>query len=403
MSDFSRRSVLRLAGIALAAPAVVRRARAADPLQIGVLTDLSGVTADAFGPGSVAGAQIAVEEAGGSVLGRPVEVIAGDHQYKPEVGAALARRWIDADGVEVVADIASSAVALATVPVVDAKGKIALVSGAGSQPLFGRLCSPTHFVWTLDAAAYAGSLIDNVQKAGPRKWFLLGLDYSFGHEVEAAARARIAATGGTLAGSATVPIGNADFAGPLSQAAGLGADAMALTPGGHDLINLVKQAREFGLMDGRISFAFILAFLTDFTGAGLDAMSGGYAVANYYWDRNDGTRELAARFARKIGRPPNQMQAGVYSSVRHYLKPVEAAGTVDARQVASTMRQIPLEDVTVDNALIRSDGRVAFDLHVMQAKAPGESRSEWDVLKPVETIPRRSIFPERASDDCKAG
>lgn len=399
--EVNRRSLSRLLLGGLATPFIARSASAVESLKIGVLTDLSGVTADVFGQGSVVAAQLAAQEMGGAVLGRPIEILAGDHHYKPDIGSTIARRWIDTDGVEAIADIASSAVALATTPVIDAKRKIALVSGAGSQPLYGRMCSPTHFVWTLDGSAYPDSIIDAVQKEGPKKWFLLGLDYSFGHEMQAAAKKRIEDSGGTLVGSMAVPIGATDFASPLTEARSLGANAIGLAQGGHDLINAAKQAVEFGLMNGQTAFGCFLGFLNDLEGGGLDIFAGSYVTTNFYWNKNDGTRALSARFAEKMKRPPNQMQAGVYSSVRHYLKAVEAAGTVDALQVAKKMRELPIEDATMEHGSIRSDGRVMFDLDVMQAKTARESTSKWDLLKPVVTLPREKVFSSAPSADCK--
>ncbi|MGJ5043094.1 ABC transporter substrate-binding protein [Bradyrhizobium sp. HKCCYLRH1062] len=372
-----------------------------EPLKIGVLTDMSGVIADTVGRGSVVAAELAVSDAGGAVLGRPIEIVSADHQLKPDVGLTIARRWFDEEHVEAIADIPVSTIALGVQNLAHAKGKIALISGAGTLDLYGKSCSPTGFVWTFDTSVLPRAPVLSAAKSGVKKWFAVGPDYSFGHQMERGVAEAVKETGGQLVGTRRAAIGTSDYASLLLAAEEARPDAIASSFAGHDGVLLIENAVEFGLLQKGIRIAGLMLFESDVHSLGLDRMQGVYTTTAFYWDTDDSTRSFARRFSEKMGRPPSALQAGVYSSVTHYLKAVKAAGTTSGPEVASKMHELPISDLTTPSARIRADGRVLRDMFLVQVKSPEESKGPWDYFKIVRRMKADELMSEAPNPDCK--
>lgn len=370
------------------------------PLRIGVLADMSGTTSDLGGRGSVVVAQLAVDDNGGAVLGRKIEIISGDPQSKPDVGSNLVRNWIDKEGVEAIADIPNAAIAMAVQNVAREKQKITLISAAASVDLYGKACSPTGFLWTYDTGVLARGSALAIFGAGGTKWFFITADFSFAIQLETDTIAQITALGGTMLGSARVPQGTTDFSSALLQAQSSGANALGLALAGLDMVNAIKGATEFGLTKTGQKVAAMVLFITDVHSVGLETMGGTYVTTAYYWDQNDETRAFARRFEAKMGRPPTMIQAGDYSAVNHYLKAVRAVGTTDGPTVATKMKESPIEDFMTHGGRIRPDGRVVRDMYLAQVKTKEESRGEWDVYKILRTLPGEALLPPPSETAC---
>ena len=370
------------------------------PLKIGVLSDMSGPISDTAGAGSVVAAELAVEDAGGSVLGRPIEIVSADHQYKPDSAGAIVRRWYDVDGVDVVADAAVSLIGLTVQGIAKEKGKIALISGSGSTELFGKACSPTGFVWTCDTQQLARSIVNGAMTGGAKSWYFLLPDFSFGKQLVSYASDEVNTLGGSVVGSTRVAIGNSDFASPLTTAQASGAKVVGLAFGGHDLINSVKQAAEFGIGESSQQVVAMFAMVTDVNAIGLKAMQGTEIAETFYWDLDEDTRKFGKRFFERVKRYPTMLQAGVYSEITHYLKAVASVGTTDASSVAKQMRKIPINDLTTKNAQIRGDGRVIRDMFVFRVKKPSESKYPWDYYALVKRLPGSELMSADPNPDC---
>lgn len=375
-------------------------AQTAPPLRIGVLADMSGTTSDLGGRGSVVAAQLAVDDSGGMVLGRKIEIISGDPQSKPDVGSNLVRNWIDKEGVEAIADIPNAAIAMAVQNVAREKQKITLISAAASVDLYGKACSPTGFLWTYDTGVLARGSAQAIFGAGGTKWYFITADFSFAIQLETDTVAQIKALGGQMLGATRVPQGTTDFSSALLQAQSSGANALGLALAGLDMVNAIKGATEFGLTRTGQKIAAMVLFITDVHSVGLEAMGGTYVTTAYYWDQNDETRAFAKRFEAKMGRPPTMIQAGDYSAVNHYLKAVKAAGTTDGPTVAAKMKELPIQDFMTHGAKIRPDGRVVRDMYLAQVKTKEESRGEWDVYKILRILPGEALLPPPSETAC---
>ena len=363
-----------------------------DVIRIGVLNDQSGVYADLGGVGSVIAAQMAVEDAGGKVLGRPVEVINADHQSKADVGAAIARKWFDEDNVDVVIGFDNSSVALAVEQVALQKNRIAIAGAIGTTAFTGKNCTPNEAAWVYDAYALTNTLARSVVQRGGDTWFFITVDYALGHSLEADATAAVLAAGGKVLGHARHPINTSDFSSYLLQAQASGAKVVALANAGGDMINAIKQANEFGLTRGGQKVVSLLTFITDIQSVGLTATQGLTFVTAFYWNRNDESRAWSKRFFERYKRMPTMAQAAVYSMVRHYLRAVEAAGTDDAEAVMAKMRDMPVNDFYAKNGRVRLDGRMVHDMYFVQVKTPAELTELWDYYKVLETIPGDQAF-----------
>jgi branched-chain amino acid transport system substrate-binding protein len=371
-----------------------------DLVRIGVLNDQSGVYADLGGPGAVVAARMAVEDAGGKVLGKPVDVVLGDHQSKADVGAAIARQWFDADKVDMAIGFDNSSVALAVEQVALQKNRIAIAAAVATTAFTGKNCTPNEASWLHDSYALTNTLGRSVVGRGGDTWFFLTVDYAFGYSLETDATSAVAASGGKVLGRARHPLNTADFSSYLLQAQASGAKVVALANAGGDMINATKQASEFGLSRSGQTLASLLAFITDIHTLGLPAAQGLRFVTGFYWDRDDDTRAWSKRFLDRHGRMPTGAQASVYSAVRHYLRAIEAAGTDAALPVMEKMRAIPVDDFYARGGRLREDGRLLHDMYFVQVKTPAESTGPWDYYKILATIPGEQAFRPAGEDGC---
>ena len=396
-----------LASGGLAAAAIWPSGRAVaqisdNAVKIGVLDDMSGPFADQQGMGDVVSARMAVEDFGGRVLGSPIEIVYGDLQNRPDVGMGIARRWYDEERVDAIFGIGNSAVALAVQQLTREKNRINVSVAAGTTELTGRGCTPNGLHWTYDNYALARGTVSAMIGEGRRRWYFLTSDYAFGHSLEANGTEVVRALGGEVLGSVRAPLNETDFSAHLLRAAQSGAQVLGLAVAGTDLINAVKQMGEFGLIRRGIQPAALLCLLTNVKAIGLETAQGLVFTEAYYWDQDDQTRAFASRFARTHGRPPTMFQASMWGAVTHYLKAVQAAGTDAAPAVMAKMREMPIDDFMTRNGRIREDGRVIRDMYLMRAKRPSESRSEWDLLEVVKTIPGDQAFRPAGESECPA-
>ena len=390
-----------LIGIACAVMVGSTPARAdGDSIKIGVLTDESGPYADFAGVWSVEAAKMAVEEFGGKVLGKPIEVIAADHQNKPDLGASIARQWFDRDGVEMITDLTTSSVALAVQDIAKEKGKIDIVVGAATSKLTEEACSPTGFHWTYDTYALGRGTGGALTEQGGKSWFFITADYTFGTALEDDTTKFILAAGGKVLGSVRHPLNTADFSSYLLQAQASRAQVVGLANAGTDATNAIKQAAEFGIAAGGQRLAGLLITLSEVHALGLEASQGLVLTTASYWDQNDTTRDWSQKFFTRTKRMPNMDQSGVYSGVLHYLKAVAAAGTTDGAAVAEKMRAIPVNDAFTKNGKVRIDGLMQHDMYLAEVKKPKDSKRPWDYLKIVQTIPGDQAFQPLAQSAC---
>ncbi len=372
-------------------------------VKIGVLNDQSGAYADIAGKGSFIAAQMAAEAFGGKVLGKPIEIVTADHQNKPDIGSNIVNQWIDTDNVDVVSDVPTSSVALAVQEITKNKNRIHINSGAASSDLTGKACSPTGIHYTYDTYALAKGTGGTLVKEGGDSWFFITADYAFGHALEKDTSAAIVGAKGKVVGSVRHPFpGTTDFSSFLLQAQASGAKVVGFANAGADTINSIKQAGEFGLVAGGQKLAGLLVFLTDVHSLGLKTAQGLVITTGYYWDQNDETRAFAKKFAEKNGgKMPTMVQAGVYSSISHYLKAVDAAKTDEAKAVVAKMKELPINDFFAKNGKIREDGRMVHDMLLVQVKKPEESKGPYDYYKILSVIPAEEAFrPMKAEFGC---
>jgi branched-chain amino acid transport system substrate-binding protein len=376
-------------------------ASAADTIKIGVLNDQSGVFADNGGAGSVAAAKLAAEDFGGELLGQKIEVISADHQNKPDLAASIARRWIDTDNVDMIADGAASSAGFAILEVARQKNKIFTLSGPGSSDFTGKACSPISFHFNYDTYALAKLTSEAVTKSGGDSWYFVTADYAFGHALQRDATKFIENAGGKVVGSASVPLGATDMASFLLQAQGSKAKVVGLATSGADVQTAIKQAGEFGIVESGQQLAGLLVFITDVNALGLKATQGLQITTSFYWDLNDETRAWTKRYeALTGGKVPSMVQAGVYSGVHHYLAAVKAAGTKDPTVVARKMHEMKVNDMYNKDVTIRPDGRVLHTMYLAQVKKPEESKYKYDYYKIVTTSPGEQAFRPIGEGDC---
>ena len=363
------------------------------PPKIGILTDMSSTGSELSGQGSVIAAQMAVEDYQ-KATGRTVDLIWADSQAKPDIATTIARKWFDDQGVDVIADLPPSSVALAVQQLARERKKILLFSTAGALDLVGRQCSPTGFQWVYNAVAVSRALASAIVARGGKSWYFVVQDIAYGQSLEQQARRVIEADGGSVVGVARVPTEMTDFASVLLQAQSSPAQVIALGGTGTQGITSIKQAREFGIGSGGKTLVGMALLLTEVRGIGLDAAQGLLVTDSFYWDMNDRTRAWAKRFgARDGGRMPTSTQAGIYSAIGHYLAARDAAGTNDGPAVAKVMHERPVDDFMTDNATIQPNGWVARKFYLFEVKKPSESTGEWDVLKLVREIPAAEVAP----------
>jgi branched-chain amino acid transport system substrate-binding protein len=369
------------------------------PLKIAVMDGFSGVYGD-LTQGEVEAMQLAIEDVGGKVLGRSVEILSADHQTKPDVGAAIARKWFDVDGVKMITGLGTSSVALAVRKVAQEKGQIDINTGAGSADLTGPACSETGAHWVYDTYSLAHVTGGAMVKAGGDSWFFLTADYAFGKSLEDETAAVVKASGGKVLGDVKHPLSTQDFSSFLLQAQGSKAKVIGLANAGMDTVNSVKQAAEFGLVKGGQKLAGLLMFATDVQSLTLPVAQGLVLTEAFYWDQNDETRAWTKRYRAKKDKLPSMLTAGVYSSTLHYLKAVQAAGTDEPKAVMAKMRELPVNDVMTKNGKLREDGRLVRDMYLFQVKAPSESKSKDDIYTLVATVPGDQAYRPMKDGKC---
>ncbi len=378
----------------------VAHAQSKPPLKIGGILDMSSLYADITGPGSETAAKMAVEDFGGEVLGRKIEVIAADHLNKADLAANIARDMLDNQGVEMIWDVAASATALAAGEIAKARNKIIIFNGPGSVRLSNEACGPYTVHYVFDTFAQANVTGLAAVKSGLDSWFFLTADYAFGQDLEKDTTAVVVKSGGKVLGSVRHPLNTSDFSSFLLQAQASKAKVIGLANAGGDTINAIKQAAEFGLTKGGQKLSPLLAFVSDIDSVGLETAQGLLVAEAFYWDLNDDTRAFTKRFMERTKRVPTSAQAGVYSSVTHYLKAVKAAGTTDADAVMKLMKATPINDMFAKGGRIREDGRMVHDMYLFEVKKPSESKAKSDDYKLLATVSGNEAFQPLEASRC---
>jgi branched-chain amino acid transport system substrate-binding protein len=377
---------------ALSASPAARAQISDDVVKIGVLTDMNGPASTPTGQGSVTAAQMAVDDFGGKVLGKPITVIVGDHQLKPDIGAGIARRWYDTEQVDLILDVPVSAVGLAVQNVANEKKKLLIVHSTGTADFHGKFCSPYALQWVFDTHALAAGTAQAVVKRGGDSWFFITDDYAFGHSLERDASAVITSHGGKVLGSVRTPLATPDLSSFVLQAQASKAKIIGIAGGPPNNMNEIKTGSEFGVFQGGQQMAALLALITDIHSLGLTAAQGLLLTTSFYWDMDDKTREWSKRYFAKMNRMPTMWQAGVYSSVMYYLNAIRDSGTDDPLKVVAKMREKPVEDFFARNGKLREDNLMVHDLMLVQVKKPDESKYPWDYYTILATIPGEEAF-----------
>ena len=361
-------------------------AQAQNVLRLGVLNDKSSIYADLTGSGSVTAAQMAVDDFGGRVLNRRIEIVTADHQNKPDVGSSIARRWIESEQVKVIIDVPTSSVAFAVQEITRNLKTPFLISGAASSDLTGKACSPMTAHWTYDTYALAAGTARGIVQAGGNSWYFLTQDNVFGHALQRDVSRFVEEAGGKVVGAVRHPLNSSDFASYLLQADAAKPKVLALANAGSDFTNAIKQASEFGLVAKGIKMAGMSVTINDIHSLGLKTAQGVQFITPFYWDSTPETRQWSRRFFDKEKKMPNHIQAGVYGAVMHYLQAVKASGSDDGQAVMTQMRKLPINDFFTKNGYIREDGRVMRDFALMEVKSPDESKAPWDYFKMVKML-----------------
>jgi branched-chain amino acid transport system substrate-binding protein len=384
----------------LALGATAAMAQSKPPLKLGGILDMSSLYADITGAGSVEAAKMAAEDFGGEVLGRRIEIVAADHLNKADLAASIARDMIDNQGVEMIYDVAASATALAAGEIAKARNKIIIFNGPGSIRLSNEACGPFTVHYVFDTYAQANVTGLAAVKSGLDTWFFLTADYAFGQDLEKDTTNVVVRSGGKVLGAVRHPLNTSDFSSFLLQAQASKAKVIGLANAGGDTVNAIKQSAEFGIMKGGQKLSPLLAFVTDIDSIGLDTAQGLLLAEAFYWDLNDETRAFSKRFMERVKRPPTSAQAGVYSSVMHYLQAVKAAGTTDSAAVMKIMKETPINDMFANNGHIREDGRMVHDMYLFEVKKPSESKGRWDDYKLLATVPGDQAFQSLEASRC---
>lgn len=378
-------------------------AQEAKPLSIAVLNDKSSVFSDAGGIGSVVAAQLAIDDAGGKVLGRPVKLLAPDHQNKTDIGVTLARQAYDEQGVDAIFDIGNSAISLAVQELARERGKIVIHSGSATADIFGKACAPTAAMWLYDTYSLAQGIARSVVQQGGDTWYFITADYAFGHAMQAEVSKVVAAMGGKVLGAVRHPVGTMDFSSFLLQAQSSGAKVIALANASGDTVTNIKQAREFQIGEGNQKLAVLIFYLTSVHALGPQATQGVQYLTGFYWDNDDASRAFAKRFAaRHKGNMPTHAQAAVYSAVRHYLRAVETSKSTDGLTVMRQIKTLPVDDFFAPGARVRKDGRLMNDMLLAEVKAPADVKQGWDLLKIKQKVAARDIMRPLDAGGCKS-
>ena len=387
-----------LAAVATSALLLVAPAFA-QGVKIGVLNDQSGVYADYGGKYSVEAARMAVEDFGGEVLGQKIEIVTADHQNKPDLATAIARRWYEVENVDMITELTTSSVALAVQELSNEKKKIDIVVGAATSRITGDACTPFGFHWAFDTRALAVGTGSALVKAGGDTWFFLTADYAFGYALEKDTSEIVKDSGGKVLGSVRVPLNSSDFSSFLLQAQSSKAKVVGLANAGLDTVNSIKQAAEFGIVRSGQKLAGLLMVLSDVHGLGLEAAQGLVLTEGFYWDRDDTTRAFSERFFKRTSRMPNMIQAGTYSATLSYLKAVKAAGTKDTEAVAKKLKELPVDDAFAKGKVL-ANGRMVHDMYLFEVKKPSESKKPWDYYKQLAVVPGDQAFFTAKDSGC---
>ncbi len=386
-------TAVAMSALLLAAPA------SAQGVKIGVLNDQSGVYADYGGKYSVEAAKMAIEDFGGEVLGQKIEMVTADHQNKPDLATSIARRWYDAENVDMITELTTSSVALAVQELSKEKKKIDIVVGAATSAITGASCVPYGFHWAFDTHALAVGTGGALTKAGGDTWFFLTADYAFGYALEKDTSEIVAASGGKVLGSVRVPLNSSDFSSFLLQAQSSKAKIVGLANAGQDTTNSIKQAAEFGIVQGGQKLAGLLMTLAEVNGLGLQAAQGLVLTEGFYWDQSDTTRAFSERFFKRTGRMPSMIHAGTYSATLSYLKAVKAAGTKDTEAVANKLKELPVDDAFAKGKVL-ANGRMVHDMYLFEVKKPSESKKPWDYYKQLAVVPGDQAFATAKDSGC---
>ncbi|MEY9168283.1 branched-chain amino acid transport system substrate-binding protein [Sinorhizobium fredii] len=369
-------------------------------VKIGILNDQSGVYADFGGKFSYEAALMAVEDYGGKVLGVPVEVVTADHQNKADIASNIARQWYDTEQVDSIMELTTSSVALAVQAISKEKKRIDIVTGAATTELTGKQCSPYGFHWAYDTYSLAVGTGGALVKQGGDSWFFLTADYAFGYSLEENTSNFVKESGGKVVGAVRHPLATTDFSSFLLQAQSSGAKVIGLANAGLDTSNAIKQAAEFGIVQGGQRLAALLFTLAEVHGLGLEAAQGLTLTEGFYWNRNEESTKFGKRFMERTGKMPNMVHAGTYSAVTQYLKAIEKAGTDDADAVSKELHAMPVNDVFAENGTVAANGRMIHDMYLLEVKKPEESKEPWDYFKVLATIPRKEAFIDPAQSGC---
>ena len=370
-----------------------------DVLRIGVLTDMSGIYADLSGKGAVEAVRMAVEDFGGKMFGKPIEVVFADHQNKADVGAAKAREWFDTNGVDLIADLSNSGVALAVAAVAKEKKRHIIVNGASNIGITNQVCSPYAVHYAYDAYSLAHGTGRTIVEQGGDTWFFLTVDFAFGIGLEQQVSDVVRSSKGRVVGAARHPLATTDFSSYMLQAQASKAKIIGLASTGADAINAIKAAKEFGVTKNQ-KLAALLLWINDVHALGLETAQGLTLTNAWYWDMNEESRKFARRYEQRMKMMPNMSQAGDYSSTMHFLRAVQAAGTDDPDAVSAKMREMPISDFFTAKGQIRVDGRMVHDMYLWEVKSPAESKGPWDYLKPLKTIPAEQAFAPLSASTC---
>ncbi|MBO4221463.1 MULTISPECIES: ABC transporter substrate-binding protein [Bradyrhizobium] len=373
---------------------------AATPLKIGVLTDFSSVYSDIGGAGNVEATKMAIDEFGGTMFGKPIEIVSADVLNKPDIAATMARKWWENEGVDMIIDLPTSATALAVMELSKQHEKIMIVTDAASSDITGKSCGPYVAHWTYDTYSNAHTVGSAIVKNGGDSWFFITADYLFGHSIERDTGDVVKSAGGKVLGSVKHPLNTPDFSSFLLQAQASKAKIIGLANGGGDTINTIKQAGEFGIVAGGQNLAAIVMFISDVHSLGLKLAQGLIVTEAYYWDLNDRTRAFGKRFFERMKRMPTMNQAATYSATLHYLKAVQAAGTKETKPVMAKMREMPVRDAFTDNGVLRADGRMVHSMFLFEVKKPEESKAPWDYYKVLAEVPGDQAFRPLKDGGC---
>ncbi len=384
-----------VAGVCLSAPAFA----ASDKVVIGDIDDMSGVYADVIGSGGIEAAKMAIDDFGGSVLGKKIEFMSSDHQNKPDVASTKFREWADRDGLTMLLGGSNTGVSLAMSPVAKEKKVPFFAIGAAGASLTGADCTPYTIHYAYDTTSLANGTATTILEQGGKSWFFVTADYAFGTQLQEAASKVVTEQGGKVLGAVRAPLGTADYSSFLLQAQTSGAQVLGLANAGNDFTNSLKGAKEFGIAK-TMKPAALLAFLSDIHALGLETAQGLYLTTGWYWDLNDKTRAFSKRYFEKTKREPTMNQAAYYSATLAYLNAVKAANTTDPDKVMEQLRKTKINDMFTDNGTIRPDGLMEHDMYVMQVKTPAESKAPWDYYKLVRTMNGEQAFGKLSDSAC---